>query len=223
MIDFTKALDSPPKTAKPKQTPKNTKTPTKQQLSTTQPAPSLDNNNNIYNKADDSNIDCRSLPPEIIRFHAKGPLSEPEATFIFCYLSGEHDIKSAMLAAGYGRYGEKYRYLLGKKILKKYELSAGGVPEIMRDMGYGEVEVLKMLVQAATEFRSETVKLNARIALAKALGMQDTAQVSPLMGVQIVIKSDKLGSEDHPAPEITVDAAPAALPAPGTPGVRIIK
>jgi hypothetical protein len=55
-------------------------------------------------------------------------------------------------------------------------------------MGYGEVRVIEMLIEAATKFKSETVKLNARIALAKALGLQKEV-VDGVQGVKIVINA----------------------------------
>ena len=63
---------------------------------------------------------------------------------------------------------------------------AGDHRKIMRAMGYGEVKAIEMLIDSAENAKSEMVKLNARIALAKCLGLnQDVVQTH--LGVNIII------------------------------------
>jgi hypothetical protein len=58
----------------------------------------------------------------------------------------------------------------------------------MRALGWGEVRVLQSLIEAATLFKSETVRLHAREALAKCLGIQKEA-IEGVEGITIMINN----------------------------------
>lgn len=75
----------------------------------------------------------------------------------------------------------------------------------MREMGYGETKAIEMLIDSATNAKSEMVKLNARATLAKCLGLhQDVVAVN--QGIQIVIK----GRGEGPA-AVQVQREPAKM------------
>ena len=91
-----------------------------------------------------------------------------------------------MKSAGYAGYHKKSLYRLGRKIVEKYESSAGDHRKIMRARGYGEVKVIELLIDSAENAPTATVKLNARIALAKCLGLNNDV-VQTHLGVNIII------------------------------------
>jgi hypothetical protein len=109
-----------------------------------------------------------------------------ELKFIELYLIGGLTIENAMKAAGYINYHPKYRYTAAKKIIEKYECSVGDHRKIMRDMGYGVTKLIELLVDSAENAKSEMVKLTARIALAKCLGLHSEI-VDEVQGLKIII------------------------------------
>jgi hypothetical protein len=113
-------------------------------------------------------------------------LSAKELKFIELYLSGEYTKEKAMKAAGYNLLSNHYCLIIAARIIIKYEQTMGDHQKIMREMGYGEVKILQLLIDSAEKAKSETVKLNARIALAKCLGIQKEV-LEAIHGVQIVM------------------------------------
>jgi len=135
----------------------------------------------------------------------KNQLNEKELKFLELYLSGEYTIEKAMIAAGYANYHPKYIHVAARKIIEKYEQQAGDHRKIMRAMGYGETKAIEMLIDSATNAKSEMVRLNARAILAKCLGLHQDV-VAANLGIQIVIK----GREDHtgrPAAQVRQEAS----------------
>jgi hypothetical protein len=118
----------------------------------------------------------------------KGQLTIREVRFIELRFVEGMTTDKAMIAAGYGNYSQKQRYRIATKIVQKYESQGGDHQKIMRAMGYGEVRVIELLIEAATKFKSEAVRLNARIALAKALGLQKEV-IDGVQGVKIIINA----------------------------------
>lgn len=127
----------------------------------------------------------------------KDQLTAMEAKFIELYLSGQLSVDKAMIAAGYEGYHPNSLYRLGRKIVQKYESSAGDHRKIMRAMGYGETKAIEMLIDSAKNAKSDMVKLNARIALAKCLGLNNDV-IQTHLGVNIIITGR---SQHQPAAE----------------------
>lgn len=165
------------------------------------------------------------LIPEIVddsetieSFNLKSQLTLKEFKFIELLLSGDYKIEKAMIEAGYTGYNKDYLYRLSRKIVQKYELQAGDHRKIMRAMGYGEVKVIGMMIEAATKFKSETVKQKARETLGRWLGLSDIA-LEGAEGVQIIIKTT---SKPGPQPQTPGQGPPGALPQPAQ-KTRMIK
>jgi hypothetical protein len=118
----------------------------------------------------------------------KDILNQKELYFLELYLSGNYTQEKAMIAAGYVGYNKTALHLTAKKIIDKYELGTGDHRKIMRALGWGEVRVLQSLIEAATEFKSETVRLHAREALAKCLGIQKEV-LEGVEGITIMINN----------------------------------
>jgi hypothetical protein len=145
-----------------------------------------------------------------------GGMTLRELKFVEIYLSGQISLDKAMILAGFERYSETYRARLGTKIIRKYECSVGDHRKIMWALGWGEVRVIQSLIEAATGFNSETVKLNARIALAKCIGIQKEV-MEAAEGISIVINQGCLSPEPQPGqhrPTQVNQEQPPALPAP---------
>jgi hypothetical protein len=141
-------------------------------------------------------------------------LTDNELKFVELYLVGGINIDKAMIATGYGGYTSNSRTRIAKKILVKYECSVGDHRKIMRALGWGEVQVIQSLIEAATGFNSETVKLNARIALAKCIGIQRDV-LEQAEGIQIVINQGGLPAcEDQPV-AFTLESPKAPPPSSG--------
>lgn len=174
------------------------------------------NNNNIGDidknmiKTNKGNQDD-NLPthhPEVVDTENKPELTQKltwnECKFIELYLVQKYKIDKAMITAGYGNYSRNHRYILAKKIIEKHENATEDHRKIMRQMGYGEVKILELLIQSATKAKSEIVKLNARIHLSKMLGMQQEL-FEGQGGITFIFESGKPQPEPKPG-----QARPAA-------------
>ena len=153
------------------------------------------------------------LTPEIVGeegikgISLKDQLTMKEVKFIELHLTGSMTIEKAMIAAGYEEYSQNHRYFLAKKIIEKYESLADDHRKIMRAMGYGESKIIELLIDSAEKASSEMVKLQARIALARCLGLQKEV-VEVQHGMNIIIKSR---SQAPPATPIEGGARPALV------------
>lgn len=151
------------------------------------------------------------------RFDLKEQLTLKELKFIEFYLTGDLTIDKAMESAGYVGYHVKSLYRLGRRIVEKYESQAGDHRKIMRARGYGEVKIIELLIDSAEFAKSEMVKLNARIALAKCLGLnQDVVQSH--VGVNIIIT----GRSQRPPEPVEGGGRPAQIHAVQPPKPRQI-
>jgi hypothetical protein len=112
-------------------------------------------------------------------------LTLKELRFIELYLTGGLTVDKAMKSAGYVGYHPNSLYRIARKIVQKYEHQAGDHRKIMRDMGYGVTKLIELLIDSAKNAKSETVRLNARIALAKCLGLTKEI-INGVQGVKIV-------------------------------------
>lgn len=180
--------------------------------------------NNISRESRDNIHSIDLVIPEVIEskdeINIKDQMTQKELNFLELLFSGNHSIDKAMILAGYGQYSKDWRYKLSQKIIRKYEQQVGDHRKIMRTMGYGEVKVIKLLIDSAENAKSETVKLNARIALAKCIGLQKEV-VDGVEGITIVFNAhasppDQPSTATQPKPV----APPASTP---TPGFRVIK
>jgi len=180
------------------------------------PAPQVPKNidklENIPGIIDVSNEDC------LDNCDLAGNMTLKEFKFVEIYLSGQISLYKAMILAGYEEYSETYRARLGTKIIRKYECQTDDHRKIMRALGWGEVRVIQSLIEAATGFKSEQVRLNARLGLAKCLGIQKEV-LEGVEGIQIVINTKKgLGEKpgQHRPTQVNNDQpeSPAAPPGP---------
>jgi hypothetical protein len=141
----------------------------------------------------------------------KDQMTEKELKFIGYYLTGDYTQVNALKSAGYESYNLKYLYRLGRKIVEKYESQADDHRKIARAMGAGEVFVIKGLVDLAKNAKSEAVKLQALVAIAKCLGLQREI-VEGAGGITIIFEGG-----DQPGPAAlalpTGEQAQPALPA----------
>lgn len=146
------------------------------------------------------------------KFALSGQLTMMELRFIEFYLTGDLTVDKAMESAGYKGYHKKSLYRLGRKIVDKYESSAGDHRKIMRAMGYGETKAIEMLIDSAENAKSEMVKLTARITLAKCLGLhQDVVAVN--QGIQIIIRGRGEGQAGGGRPAQGSQVPARSLPA----------
>lgn len=164
------------------------------------------------------------LSPEVIgskdEIDIKKQLTLKELKFLEFYLSGNYTQINAMKLAGYIGYHDNSLNRLARRIVQKYEQHVGDHRKIMRAMGYGEVKIIKLLIDSAENAKSETVRLNARIALAKCLGMQKEV-IDAVEGVQIVIRAPlTAGKQPTTAAQPRPAVPPGSSPAPG---IRMIK
>lgn len=128
-----------------------------------------------------------------IEVDLKVQLSSQELKFItFRFVEGM-TIENAMKSAGYEGYHPSYLWKLGKKIIQKYESSAGDHRKIFRSIGAGETAVAEGLLKLATTAKSEMVRLNAWTVIAKCLGLQKEV-VDVQTGISIIIQ------QPQPAP-----------------------
>jgi hypothetical protein len=151
------------------------------------------------------------------RFDLKEQLTDKELRFIELVLSGEHTKETAMELAGYAGMNKSYLRLLASKIIAKYETKAGDHRKIMRARGYGEVKVIELLIDSAENAPTATVKLNARIALAKCLGLNNDV-VQTHLGVNIIIT----GRSPRPPDPVEGGGRPAQIHAVQPPKPRQI-
>ena len=151
-------------------------------------------------------------------FNMKATMTAKELKFIEAHFSGEYTIIQSMKLAGYDGIEDNSLYKLARNIVHKYERQAPDKREIMRALGYGEVKAIQMMIDAATRFRSETVRLNARATLGKWLGLQQE-EIDAGEGITIVVRGGG-------APAATLDlpaVSGKALPALPGPGFKVIK
>jgi DNA-binding Lrp family transcriptional regulator len=150
-----------------------------------------------------------NLETETERIDCKSALTLQEQIFLDLHLIEKKAIKDAMIKAGYQNLPDRTIYFRAKKILQKYEAKVGDHRKIMRAMGYGETGILQMLIDSAENAKSEIVRLNARIVLAKCLGLQKEV-IEGREGVTVIIQ----GIQDQGQPAKPVLSAPPALPGP---------
>jgi hypothetical protein len=148
-------------------------------------------------KANPAPTPAAALVPEIVgddgengikEIVLKGQLTLKEQRFIELYLTGNLTVDKAMESAGYEGYHKKSLYRLGRKIVEKYESQAGEHRKIFRALGAGEVAVAQGLLKLATTARSEMVRLNAWVTIAKCMGLQKEV-LDVQTGINIIIRS----------------------------------
>jgi hypothetical protein len=185
------------------------------------PSLSLDNNNTLESR---DNISRELGDIEVIEennidsgFDIKAQLNQQELRFMEIYLSGGITLINAMKSAGYIGYNDQSLYRLAKKIVEKYESQGGDHRKTMRALGFGEVKVIKLMIDAATNFKTEAVKVKAREILGKWLGLQQE-ELEGVEGITLVIR--RPDPKKLPATDAEKTKTTALLPGPGT---RMIK
>lgn len=126
-------------------------------------------------------------------------LTVMETKFLELKFAGGLSTDKAMITAGYGSYSQRQRFRIAAKIVSKYESAVDDHRKIMRAMGYGETKIIEMLIDSAEKASSEMVKLTARIALAKCMGLQKEV-VEVQHGMNIIIKSRSQQPAVEPVP-----------------------
>ena len=101
----------------------------------------------------------------------KSVITTKEYQFVSNYLSGGVTIIEAMKLAGYVGYNEDYLYRLGRKIVQKIETQTEDCRKIARAIGAGEVFIIKTLYSLAKDSKSEKIRGDNAMNLAKLLGM----------------------------------------------------
>ena len=160
---------------------------------------------------------CLSCPvPEIIPDFANldGPMTLRELLFIELRFVEEMEIDKAMIQAGYGDHGEKYRYLLAQKIVKKYESLSEDSKKIFQDVGFGQLTIAQGIKNKALNAKSEMVSLNAYQLAARCTRMLEEPAQSH-QGVNIIINcgTEPAGGPGAPARPVNVSIQGEALPA----------
>ena len=154
-------------------------------------------------KTDKSNQEITTIVNEINQLgydsDLKSVITTKEYQFVSNYLSGGVTIIEAMKLAGYIGYNEDYLYRLGRKIVQKLETQAEDCRKIARAIGAGEVFIIKTLYSLAKDSKSEKIRGDNAMNLAKLLGLTKE-QLDSAGGVTIIF-------EGAGAP-----GAPASLP-----------
>ena len=150
-------------------------------------------NQNVMALEDDTDDEA------ISKIDITGQLTAKETRFLELKFAGGLSTDKAMITAGYGSYSQRQRFRIAARIVSKYESAVDDHRKIMRAMGYGESKVIEMLIDSAENASSEMVKLTARIALAKCLGLQREV-VEVQHGMNIIIKSRSQQPAVEPVP-----------------------
>lgn len=139
----------------------------------------------------------------------KDHLTKKELRFLELLADGENTIESAMKLAGYKTGHPNSIYYRARQIIKKYERHGQDIPNIFRDIGFGEYSVAKGIKSLANQDKSITVKCRAHEIAAKCLGMIKDAPTPAAVGIQIVFTSTQPGQvppgQSHP---LTIDLTP---------------
>ena len=117
----------------------------------------------------------------------KSVITTKEYQFVSNYLSGGVTIIQAMKSAGYIGYNEDYLYRLGRKIVQKIETQAEDCRKIARAIGAGEVFILKTLYSLAKDSKSEKIRGDNAMNLAKLLGLTKE-QIDGAGGLTIIFE-----------------------------------
>ncbi len=134
----------------------------------------------------------------------KAKMTPKELRFIGFYLAENMSKIKAIKSAGYQAANDSYLYLLAKKIIEKYESQAQDHRIIARAIGAGEVFIIKTLYLLAKDSKSEKMRREAAMDLAKILGLTKD-QVDGAGGITIIFE----------APDQPGQPAALALPPPG--------
>ncbi len=118
----------------------------------------------------------------------KSPLTASELKFIELHLIEGHGKDEAMVLAGYERYGQRWRCILGSRIIIKYEARAADRRNLFREMGAGEVAICRGLLNLAQNARSEQVQRAAWADLASCMGLK-AEQIESFQGVTLNVYS----------------------------------
>jgi len=159
-------------------------------------------------KTDKTNQEITTIVNEINQLgydsDLKSVITTKEYQFVSNYLSGGVTIIEAMKSAGYIGYNEDYLYRLGRKIVQKLETQAEDCRKIARAIGAGEVFIIKTLYSLAKDSKSEKIRGDNAMNLAKLLGLTKE-QLDSAGGVTIIF-------EGAGAPGATASLPGAPLP-----------
>jgi len=140
-------------------------------------------------------------------------LTIKEAKFLEYYISGDYTIEAAMIKAGYEGYSQSQIYYLAGEIRKKVELQADDHKKLFRELGAGEILVVKTLL-SLIEDPSAKIRLGAVTQLAKILDLTKE-QLDGAGGITLILESAEgarvqiVGQGAPPLP-----ATPVTLPGP---------
>ena len=121
-----------------------------------------------------------------------------------------------MKSAGYIGYNEDYLYRLGRKIVQKIETQAEDCRKIARAIGAGEVFIIKTLYSLAKDSKSEKIRGDNAMNLAKILGLTKE-QLEGAGGITLIFEGQGAGQVQVVGPGAPpMPVTPAALPLPAS-------
>lgn len=147
---------------------------------------SINISNNTYYEGSKQDIDIAAASARDL----KSPLNASELKFIELHLVEKVGKDEAMISAGYGRYGQRWRFIIGSRIIQKYESRASDRRILFREMGAGEVAICQGLLNLARNARSEQVQRAAWADLASCLGLK-AEQIESFQGVTLNVYSQE--------------------------------
>jgi hypothetical protein len=130
------------------------------------------------------------------------PLTAMELTFLEILVEGKVKPHKAVKLAGYPPRSEMQYRRIAKNIVKKYESSGQGAPNVYRDHGCGEFTVVGEVKKLALSKKPSVLKFRALELAAKSLGMLEQ-QGQTQAGVTVIIQA-----LDSPT-QVNIQPAPA--------------
>ena len=205
-----------PRSAAPKPPNSNRKVRKDKGIKKTPKSPYIDNNilvdnNKIIGVGDIDNSDNGDYQSAK---DLKGEMTLNELKFLGLYVSGNISRIKAMKSAGFVSANDSYLYLLAKKIIEKYESRIDDHRKVARAIGAGEVFIIKTLYSLAKDSKSEKIRGENAMNLAKIIGMTKE-QLEGAGGVTIIFEGS--GTPGAPA------SLPGAPPMPPNQGeIKVI-
>jgi hypothetical protein len=131
-------------------------------------------------------VDELDFTESLPRHKGKGDLTNQELKFINLHVIWNVPVKTALILSGYPDYSEQHAFVVGRKIVSRYEQSAEA-SKVFIDLNFGPVEIARGIIDIARNCPNAQVRLNALALAAKCAGMlRDQIEKRP--GVTIIIK-----------------------------------
>ncbi len=169
------------------------------------PAPvSIYISNNIDTEGSKQDIDIAAASARDL----KSPLNASELKFIELHLVEKVGKDEAMISAGYGRYGQRWRLIIGSRIIQKYESRAQDRRNLFRELGAGEVAICQGLLEIAQNERNPVMARRAAWAdLASCMGLK-SEQIENFQGVTLNVYSQAEAERLGIKPKVPASSGP---------------